>query len=291
MSSADPALHRCYRHPDREAGRSCTRCGKPACSDCLVQAQVGSHCLDCAKAGRPDVKTRAKLASSRLLTPVTYSIIAINVAVFMWMGSTDSQSFAGTATKLHGDLGLSKTILQGLSRWDSNSAIYPAHQWYRLITSGFIHFGLFHLAMNMLLLFQLGKLLERVLGTVRFSLLYTASLLAGSLGVLLVDGGALTGGASGAVFGLMAGAAVGLHRRGINVFSTGIGMTLVLNLVLTFSIRGISIGGHVGGAIAGAVLGWLMLAPSWKPVPKWATYAAPVAVMLVAVVGAIVVVG
>ena len=66
-----PTVPRCYRHPDREGGRSCTRCGKPACSDCLVQAAVGSHCLDCAKAARPDVKTRAQLLNSRQLTPVT----------------------------------------------------------------------------------------------------------------------------------------------------------------------------------------------------------------------------
>ena len=80
-------------------------------------------------------------------------------------------------------------------------------------------------------------------------------------------------------------------RRGINVFSTGIGTTLILNLVLTFTISGISIGGHVGGALAGAVCGWVMLAPQWKPVPTWAGWATPVAVALVAVVGSVLVVG
>ncbi|MEI7548206.1 MAG: rhomboid family intramembrane serine protease [Actinomycetota bacterium] len=255
-----------------------------------MQAQVGSHCLDCAKAARPDVKTRVHLASSRVLTPVTYAIIGINVAVFLWMGASDSATFAGDITKAHGDLGLSKAILQGHSGWDQYHP-YAAHQWYRLITSGFIHFGLFHIAMNMLLLYQLGQLLERALGGVRFTMLYVAGLLAGSLGVLLVDGGALTGGASGAVFALMAGAAVGLHRRGVNVFSTGIGMTLILNIVLTFSIRGISIGGHLGGMVGGAICGWLMLAPSWKPVPKWVTFVAPAAVMVLSFVGAIAVVG
>jgi membrane associated rhomboid family serine protease len=121
--------------------------------------------------------------------------------------------------------------------------------------------------------------------------MYTASLLAGSLGVLLVDSGGLTGGASGAVFGLMAGTAVGLHRRGVNVFSTGIGTTLLLNLVLTFSISGISIGGHVGGIVGGSICGWVMLAPGWKPVPKWAMWATPVLVAVVALAGSIVVVG
>jgi membrane associated rhomboid family serine protease len=76
----------------------------------------------------------------------------------------------------------------------------------------------------------------------------------------------------------MAAAAIGMQRRGMNVFQTGIGALLVINLVLTFTIPGISIGGHVGGAVAGALCGVVMLAPSWKPAPTWATYLAPLAV-------------
>lgn len=281
----------CYRHPDREAGRSCTRCGKPACSQCLVQASVGSHCVECAKASRPDVNTRVKLASSRVLTPATYTLIGINVAIFVLMGAADPKSFSGSITSLHADLGLSRTILQGrVINWDQTGVI-PAHEWYRLVTSGFIHFGVLHVAMNMLLLFQLGNLLERALGSSRLTAVYFASLLAGSLGVVIIDGQGLTGGASGAVFGLMTCAAVGLHRRGVNIFSTGIGMTLALNLVFTFTIRGISIGGHLGGAIAGGICGWVMLAPGWKPSPKWAVWATPAAIAVIAVVTSIVLVG
>jgi membrane associated rhomboid family serine protease len=153
-------------------------------------------------------------------------------------------------------------------------------EWYRLISSGFLHFNVIHIAMNMLLLFQLGQLLEPALGRVRFGLLYFASLLGGSLGALIMNPYALSGGASGAVFGLMAAAAVGMHRRGVNVFRTGIGTVLVLNLVFTFAIPGISVGGHLGGAIAGAVCGYILLAPKHAPVPEWATYALPVAVAL-----------
>ena len=283
-------MTRCYRHPDREAGRSCTRCGKPACSDCLVQASVGSHCLECAKAARPDVATRAKLASSRVLMPVTYALIGVNVAVFVVMVLADTRALGGNITQLHVDLGLGKAILQGLVG-DFDGSPIPANQWYRVVTSGFIHFGLFHLGMNMLLLYQLGALLERAVGGAKLAAMYFASLLAGSLGVLLVDSGGLTGGASGAVFGLMAGAAVGLHRRGVNVFSSGIGSTLLLNLVLTFTISSISIGGHIGGAIGGAICGWVVLAPGWKPMPKWSGYAIAAGVALVSVAGSIVVVG
>lgn len=284
-------MPRCYRHPNREAGRSCTRCGKPACAECLVQAAVGSHCLDCAKAARPDVKTRAKLATSRVLTPVTYTIIGLNFAVFLGMAAVDSKTLGGSVTEAHWNLGLSKPALQGrMPAW--NGGVYaPAHEWYRLLTSGFIHFGVLHIAMNMFLLFQLGNLLERALGGTKLAMMYFASLFAGSFGVLLIDSSYISGGASGAVFGLMAGAAVGLHRRGVNVFTTGIGTTLLLNIVLTFTISGISKGGHVGGAIGGAICGFVMLAPGWKPLPKWAAYATPIAVGLVSIAGAVLVVG
>jgi len=290
VSLPQPTLPHCYRHPDREAGRSCTRCGKPACSQCLVQASVGSHCLDCAKAARPDVNTRVKLASSRVLTPATYTLIGINVALFFIMGAADPKSFSGSITQLHADLGLSRAILQG-HVINLNGTVIPAHEWYRLVSSGFIHFGVLHVAMNMLLLFQLGNLLERALGSLRLTAVYFASLLAGSLGVIILDSAGLTGGASGAVFGLMTCAAVGLHRRGVNIFSTGIGMTLALNVVLTFTIRGISVGGHVGGAIAGGLCGWVMLAPGWKPSPKWAVWATPAVIALVAIATSIVLVG
>jgi membrane associated rhomboid family serine protease len=283
-----PEFPRCYRHTDREAGRSCTRCGRTACSECLVQATVGSHCLDCAKASRPDTATRVRYATSSVMTPVTFVLIGLNLLVFMLIVADGGVS--GNITSIHADLGLSKQILQGVVLGFDYLPI-PGDQWYRLVTSGFIHFGLFHILMNMLLLFQLGKLLERSLGGGRFLALYVASLLAGSFGVLLIDTGGLTGGASGAVFGLMAGAAVGLHRRGVNVFSTGIGTTLLLNLVLTFSLSGVSVGGHLGGAIGGALCGWVMLAPSWRPLPSWAGWAAPTVVGLGSLAGSFLLVG
>jgi membrane associated rhomboid family serine protease len=236
-----------------------------------VQATVGSHCLDCAKAARPDARTRAKFWNARQNTLVTYALILTNLAVFVWMIAADPETLSGRITQAHVDLGLYKPFFQ------------VNGEWYRMVTAGFIHFGVIHIAFNMLLLYQLGQLLEPALGRAKFGLLYGAALLAGSFGAVLTAPNSLTGGASGAVFGLMGAAAVGLHRRGVNVFSTGIGTTLLLNLVLTFSLRGISIGGHLGGVIAGAVCGWVMLAPRWKPVPEWATWAVPVAVAVLSV--------
>lgn len=273
-----PTVPHCYRHPDREGGRSCTRCGRPACSDCLVQAAVGSHCLECAKAARPPVADRARLWNARQPTLVTYVLIGLNLAVFLWVLAGDPGTLTSNSlSQRQIDLGLNRRLLE----FD--------HEWYRLVTSGFLHFGIFHIGLNMLLLFQLGQLLEPAIGRVRFGLLYGASLLAGSLGVLVVQPNSLGlhGGASGAVFGLMTAAAVGMHRRGINIFSTGIGTTLVLNVVLTFAISNISIGGHFGGAVAGAVCGYVVLAPAWRPLPRWSTYAVPALVGIAAVVASV----
>jgi membrane associated rhomboid family serine protease len=272
-----PVLEHCYRHPDRETGRRCTRCGKPACGDCLVQVSVGSQCLDCVKASRPDVKTRAKFWNAHQPTLVTYALIAINAAFYLWTVAANSKHDGPFP---HGEytLAVAKPFIQN-------------HEYYRLITSGFLHFGIFHIGMNMLLLFQLGQLLEPAIGRLRFGLLYFASLLGGSLGALLLQPNGLTGGASGAVFGLMAAAAIGMHRRGINVFRTGIGTILVLNLVITFTIPGISVGGHLGGAIAGAICGFVILAPRHAQLPSWASYATPIAIALVSVAASVAIAG
>lgn len=270
-----PSLARCYRHHDRETGRACTRCGRPACPDCLTTASIGSHCADCVKAAQPDVRTRARYWNARQPALVTMTLLVVNVIVYLWTVTL------GSTTVVQPGKCLDQRAICNLSLY---GPFVADGEWYRLVSSGFLHFSIFHIAMNMLLLYQLGQLLEPGIGRVRFSLLYLAGLLGGAAGALLVTPTAITGGASGAVFGLMAAAAVGLHRRGVNVFSTGIGTTLVLNLVLTFTIPGISIGGHVGGAVAGAICGLVMLAPRHSRIPPWQTYAAPVAVAVVALV-------
>jgi membrane associated rhomboid family serine protease len=294
VGATSPTALVCYRHHDREAGRRCTRCGKPACSACLVQANVGSHCLDCAKASQPDLKTRARFWSARQPVLVTSSLIALNVAVFVGilLVSRDAGALGNAITNPHLDLGLSRQVLEQAVSWQADDgSIYVTQPdgWYRLITSGFLHFGMIHIALNMYFLYVLGPMLEPALGRVRFLLLYVASLLGGSLGVVLLDNAGISAGASGAVFGLMAATAVGQWRRGINPMSTGIGSALLLNLVITFVVPGISIGGHVGGALAGALCATTMLAPSYKGVPRWATYATPVVVGLASIVAVVVV--
>ena len=278
-----PVLPACYRHPNTATGRSCTRCGRPACGDCLRPAAIGSLCPECVAASRPSTSVQMRDWGRRQSALVSQVIIVVNVLVFLWVVSGDvgAAGFGGQLSPREVQLGLNKDLL----------AI--THEWYRLVTAGFLHFGILHIGMNMYLLYQLGNMLEPALGRVRFGLLYTACLLGGSLGVLVIESNSrgLHGGASGAVFGLMAAAAIGMQRRGINIFQTGIGTLLAINLILTFTIPGISIGGHLGGAITGAFCGAIMLAPAWKPVPSWITYAFPVFCSIGAVFVSVVSVG
>jgi membrane associated rhomboid family serine protease len=259
-----------------------------------VQASVGSHCLDCAKAAQPDLRTRARFWSARQSLLITYILIGMNAAMFILilLVTADPAALSGAATDAHLELGLSREVLEQRIIWQGdNGTVFVTEPdgWYRLVTSGFLHFGIVHIGLNMFFLYVLGPMLEPVLGRVRYLLLYLASLLGGSLGVVLLDKGGISAGASGAVFGLMAAAAVGQWRRGINPMTTGIGATLLLNLVITFAIPGISIGGHIGGALAGAACGAVMLAPAYKGVPRWATYATPVVVGLGSVAAAVVI--
>jgi membrane associated rhomboid family serine protease len=177
---------------------------------------------------------------------VTKTIVALNVAVFLLTSIGTGGSFGGQGGKLQVDLAL------------YGPAVHNG-ELYRLITSGFIHYGLIHIIFNMVILYRFGEMLEAALGPVRLTSLYIASLLAGSFGALLLTPHALTGGASGAVFGLIGAAAIGLHQRGVNVWHSGVGGLIVVNLVLTFVIGGISIGGHLGGLAGGFLVGAFML--------------------------------
>jgi membrane associated rhomboid family serine protease len=117
--------------------------------------------------------------------------------------------------------------------------------------------------MNMFLLWLLAKELEPAIGHLRFGLLYVASLLGGSLGVLILSPDSATLGASGAIFGLMGALVVLQLRAKQNPWRSGLGGLIVLNLIITFTIPGISIGGHIGGLVAGAIAGLLITPLRW----------------------------
>ena len=110
----------------------------------------------------------------------------------------------------------------------------------------------------MYILWWVGQMLEPALGHVRFTALYFASLLAGAFGALLFSPNAVTVGASGAVFGLMGAAFVLQRARGIDTMASGIGPIIILNLVLSFVIPNVSIGGHLGGLVGGVICAFAM---------------------------------
>jgi len=151
-------------------------------------------------------------------------------------------------------------------------------EWWRIVTGGFLHSGILHLGMNMLLLYLLGAQLEPLLGKARFLSLYVACLVAGSFGVLLISPHSATVGASGAVFGLMGAAVIAQRRAGIDIWRNGIGGLVVVNLLLTFAIPGISVGGHVGGLIAGVAVGAIVFALDSAVRSPWAGTAACIAI-------------
>ncbi len=122
------------------------------------------------------------------------------------------------------------------ARWSTTAALYgPAvanGDWWRIVTAGFLHAGILHIAFNMYVLFVLGTLLEPGIGTPRFLGVYFVSLLAGSFGALLLSPNEITVGASGAIFGLMSAAFIVARHRGIEQLAGQIGFFIVINLVL-----------------------------------------------------------
>jgi membrane associated rhomboid family serine protease len=263
----------CYRHPSRETGVSCSNCGNPICPDCMTATPVGMRCPDCA--GR---RQRVQTLRSLHVDPiVTYVLIGINVLLFLGAG-------AGGSVLTGGGRGGSQ-VFQDLALW--GPAIDIGHDYWRLITAGFLHSGLLHIGFNMYILYWLGTMLEPALGHARFLALYMTSLLAGSFGALLVSPNAVTVGASGAVFGLMGAAFVMQRSRGIDPMQSGLGPLILINLVLSFVIPNISIGGHLGGLIGGAAAAYAMERLSARRPGIAAPIAACVAVGAVAAVAAV----
>lgn len=231
----------------------------------MHQASVGFHCPECARQGRQRVYTAGAMPGHGRPV-VTIALIAVNVAVFVI--DAVSRSSVGGGGAIDGvtlDGGLVAFAVDPLTR----TAIgVDTGEWYRLVTSGFLHDGLIHIGFNMLILWLLGQQLEPALGRVRFALLYLVGLLGGSFGVMLLSPNAFTVGASGAVFGLFGAAVVIQRNRGINPFETGLGPLIAINLLITFTLPGISIGGHLGGLVFGAAAGALLVElPSRMPRP------------------------
>ena len=199
---------------------------------------------------------------------VTRTLIALNVAVYVAELATGG-GVNGVGSKIYQEGAL---IARGIKfhglLLPAPKGLHIPHQleagvaygdWWRLLSAAFLHYGPFHLLMNMFALYWFGSLLEQRIGSGRFLLLYVAAGLAGSAGALIAQPNAFTAGASGAIFGL-AGALLVMERSGAIDTGGQLLMILILNLVITFQYRdSISIGGHVGGLIGGVVAMVLLL--------------------------------
>ncbi len=227
----------CYRHPDRETYIRCTRCDRSICPDCMTPAPVGFQCPECVREGRASIaQVRTPYGGKVSERPyVTQALIAACVIVFLleYVGGGPGQAAVRfgnvpAAVAINGD-------------------------WWRMVTSGFLHTSILHIAFNMYALYLLGPTLERLLGHLRFSALYGLSLLGGSVASYFFSPVAgVSIGASGAIFGLM-GAFVIVGRQ-VGVQLNAIVGLIVINLILGFVIPNIDWRAHLGGLVTGSLV-------------------------------------
>jgi membrane associated rhomboid family serine protease len=220
----------CYRHPDRPTLVRCSSCGRPICPDCMRPAPVGIRCPECSGGQRSIAMPRLWGGSEPV---ATIGLIVVNVIVFLLERGGQANTWV-----------FREGALTGIGVHDG--------QWWRVGTSVFLHANILHILFNMYALWLLGGAFERYVGTLRFLAVYVVSGISGSAGALLLTNEfTATVGASGAIFGLM-GAMLLLERRGVPLVGPLLPI-LALNLVISFSVRGISVGGHLGGLVGGVL--------------------------------------
>jgi len=205
---------------------------------------VGAQCVECVHAAEPTTAeiVRRRWRGDHMLA--TKTLVAINVVAYLYITLAD-RSRTGTGS-LSRDLAL------------YGPAVHNG-EWWRLLSSSIVHYSILHILFNMLILWQVGMILEPGAGKARFTTLYVVSVLGGSAGALVLTPHAFTGGASGGVFGVAAAATLVMHRQGTRFWDTGFGPLLLINLGLGFFVPNISIGGHIGGLVAGTLAAEAML--------------------------------
>lgn len=230
----------CYRHTDSEAYIRCQRCDRYICPQCQHEAAVGFLCPECAGVSKTQELLNRSPRSVRQLAGsenlLTLSIIAICVVI--WLGQIFIPSDFVTLKLAY-------------------APMITAYEPWRMLTTGFLHAtgSPIHLGLNMYTLYIFGRILEPMLGRLRFAALYLISLFAGSVAVLWLNEGGITVGASGAIFGLMGAYLVVNRTLG---YGSGQMTTLIaINLAFSFLLPGVSWQAHVGGLIGGLVIGYV----------------------------------
>ena len=217
----------------------------------MTPTPVGMRCPECMNQRTRVVRnpTGTPTALSAGGFPATMVLIGINVILFLIEVAKGKGGFYEIGTGTVYELG-------GL--W--GPAVHEGGDWWRTISAGFLHFGIVHIALNMYLLFILGRLLEPAIGSVRFVFIYFASLLAGSFLALAIEPHSVGAGASGAIFGILGATFVIARGRKLDAMAGQLGGLILLNLVFTFAVGHISIGAHLGGLAGGALCGLLIAA-------------------------------
>jgi membrane associated rhomboid family serine protease len=204
---------------------------------------VGPRCPDHATQGKPRLQAPARQRTMRRVTSlsteqpfVTWAIIGVNVLVYL-ITVAQGQGINSPGGKLFND-------------WLLYGPLVAHGDWWRLITAAFLHANLLHIGLNMLALVWLGAPVERYLGHFQYLGLYLVSGLAGSAGALIATPAGYTVGASGAIFGILGALLIIEYQATGNI--AGQAFTLiVINLLFSFTVSGISVGGHIGGLIGG----------------------------------------
>jgi len=258
----------CYRHPNTHSFTLCQRCGRTICSACQTASAVGVLCPECVKQTQPGAAKRAVRSArvtgrrvAALDTPVTYTIIAVNLAVFV-LQLLGRYFFSDGVTRALWYMPIYSVPESVSSQLFSDVGFEP----WRMLTATFTHSTgfLLHILFNMYALWLFGRNLEQLMGRAQFLVLYLFAGLGGSLAVMLwvyADPATVvvpTVGASGAIFGVLGATAVAFKAAGANVAS------LVTLIAINFGIgllpgANISWQAHLGGLIVGALTMWLLL--------------------------------
>ncbi|WP_396447276.1 rhomboid family intramembrane serine protease [Actinomadura sp.] len=284
----------CYRHPKRETYVRCTRCDRYICPDCMREAAVGQQCVECVREGNKTVRqSRTVFGGKVSVTPwATYVLIAVNVLVYL-----GELAKPDLADKL-GSLGMGLIGPDG-GMYAADGGTYPGFEaigvaygeWYRLITSAFVHllpteggFGILHIVLNMWWLWRLGRPTEEMLGRWRFLALYLLAALGGSVLGYLIDPGMNAIGASGGIFGLTAAYWIFMRRLGHPMHEAN--RLVVFAMIWLVVSAGITAWqGHLGGLLAGGAIALAFAyAPRERRVLVQAGAAAAMLVLLTALV-------
>jgi membrane associated rhomboid family serine protease len=257
----------------------------------MTPTSVGMRCPECAGERTKVRRLHGRGAAATFARPtspydprtwsVTQTLIVINVIAFLW------EVEGGLALGGGGIPGYA--YIHGVLLGQAMSHGY--HQYWRLLTSGFLHASIIHIGFNMFSLWFVGRSLEPAIGRAYFAAIYFTALLAGSFGALLLTPDVPTLGASGAIFGVFGALIMVARARRIPLWSSGLLPILLFNFVYTLTIANVSVGGHLFGCLSGFATGWLVTEYGEKRDKRAVVLAGCLVIAVASVVGGIAVAG